>query len=117
MKSQTISKTYKEVAEDYIASSEKEMAERLVESAVRSDNNGLGFIKDQIRGFAAYLDSFPTMSSQLEILALYKTREIDREFIAALIEGIGVDKATEIARSITGRHKHSKPEAREEAAA
>lgn len=81
------------MAEDFIARTPAEM----------SDHD-----KDVARGFAAYLDSFQHLSSELELLALYKAREIDREAMLALANELGKDKAAEVIKTVFEKHRHTK---------
>lgn len=64
--------------------------------------------KEGILSFAKYLDSFKTVGVELQLLALQKARLIDREFILALCDEIGKEKAIFIARKINQKHIHSK---------
>lgn len=67
----------------------------------------LEVVKEGIIRFAHSLDKFNTLSQQLELIALYKAREIDREFLLMLIEVVGIEKARELATTLTARHKHT----------
>jgi hypothetical protein len=58
--------------------------------------------------FARYLDSFRSMTQELEIIVLYKNIEVQREFISLLTDALGMEKATECARKLTEMHRHTK---------
>lgn len=67
-------------------------------------------IKEAVIRFAHTLDKFNGFSKDMEILALHKAREIDREFMLALIEEVGSEKGKEIAQRITAGHAHTTPD-------
>jgi len=67
-------------------------------------------IKEAVIRFAHTLDKFNGFSKDMEILALHKAREIDREFMLALIEEVGPEKGKEIAQRITAGHAHTTPD-------
>lgn len=100
--SQKLSKTYRETGEEFIKGLEAEAMFK-EGSAPPAEQFKFGVV-----GFAKYLDSFPTLSDQLELIALKRTSELDREFMQMLIDALGKEKATELAREFTGRHKHTK---------
>lgn len=54
--------------------------------------------------FAAYLDGFHFLTPQLQLLAVMQSRKIDAEFINALVDVVGKEKATEIARGIHAKY-------------
>lgn len=66
-----------------------------------------------VEKFAAWLDEFQFLTPQLQVLAMLSAREVDKEFISALIDEVGKEKATEIARKIHAAHR-DKPAAPEE---
>ena len=92
-----ISKTYTEMAEEFI----KDQTWRDDIHWSESDENGL-------KAFAKWLDSMPYLFPHMELLAMRKAREIDREVYFAMVDALGIEKSTEIAREIHKRHKHQK---------
>lgn len=70
----------------------------------------LEVVKEAVIRFAHHLDSFNTLTQHLEIMALYKAREIDREFMLLMIDEIGLPRAKELARQVQDGHKHTKME-------
>lgn len=68
----------------------------------------LEIVREGVIRFAHYLDGFNTLTQHLEIMALYKAREIDREFMLLMIDEIGLEKAKELARQVQNGHKHTK---------
>lgn len=94
-----ISKTYKDVAEEFIAEMKK------------ISPLGTGFNDEEkvaIKLYAGHLDSQNIMDDKLALMAMEQTRKLDREFTQMLIDALGIPKATEIAREFTNKHKHSK---------
>lgn len=85
-----LSKTYREVANEFGVDEFK------------------GGERDAINAFAQYLDSFQTLDSKLEILALYKAREIDKEVLLGLANALGKEKTEEVIKGIYAKHKHQK---------
>lgn len=75
------------------------------------ENNPDFYTEDQKHGmmsFAKYLDSFQTLGSQLEMLAMRAARKVDRELLEEFIKEIGMEKAKDIARRVNARHLHGK---------
>lgn len=64
--------------------------------------------KQGIVSFARYLDSFKTLSVELQILAMEKSRLIDREVLLAVADEFGKDKVAEIVRKIHDKHTRRK---------
>lgn len=55
--------------------------------------------------FAEWLDRFQFLTPQLQVLAMIQARRVDAELISALIDVVGTEKATEIARGIQKRYQ------------
>ena len=91
-----ISKTYTEMAQEFCDVRKKEAENFTPES------------EKVILIFAKYLDSMPYLFPHMELLAMRKAREIDREVYFAMVDALGIEKSTEIAREIHKRHKHQK---------
>jgi hypothetical protein len=62
---------------------------------------------DILSKFAKYLDSMPYLFPHLELLVIKQARKVDREFLTAMMDEIGIDKAKEIAKSLAKKHIHS----------
>lgn len=92
IENQNLSKTYKEVAQEFIVAENFTSVDEIA-----------GVMK-----FAQSLDGQNVMSPELTLMAMQQARKIDRELIEALIEAVGLDKAKEIARSVVSRHRHTK---------
>ncbi len=88
-----LSKTYRETAQEFL--------EKLEEPQIAS-------IKQGAIAFAKYLDSFKNLTSELEILALYKARDIDREVLFGLAALLPKEEVTKLVKEIYARHKHTK---------
>lgn len=108
-----VSQTYEERAlawikelkpDEYVKHLFTHDSEDIEKMVVRDD------IKEAVIRFSHFLDSFNGISKDMEILALYKAREIDREFMLALIEEVGPEKGKEIAQKVTMAHAHTTPE-------
>lgn len=94
-----ISKTYTEMAEEWCETRGKEsLTEEFHEP----------FNTYWIIQFAKWLDSMPYLFPHMELMAMRKAREIDREVYLAMVDALGIEKSTEIAREIHRRHKHQK---------
>lgn len=89
---ENLSKTYKEVAQEFVVD-EKFTSIEEIAGAMR---------------FAESLDKRNVMSPEITLMAMQQARKIDRELLEAFIEAVGLDKAKEIARSIVNRHRHTK---------
>lgn len=89
-----LSKTYRETCEEFLA--------HLKETSEHPE-----LIADPTFAFlfAEYLDSFPSLNPQLELMVMQKVIEVDREYTQALIDELGIPRATKVARAITARHK------------
>ena len=101
-KADTISKTYKEVAKEYIG---------ICQTPDPETKETIVLTSEQIAGidmFAEYLDSSNVLSDKFTVLALMSAREIDREVLLALVDVIGIDKAREIIQKIYDGHMHTK---------
>lgn len=108
-----VSQTYEERAikwinelkpDEYVKHLFTHDSEDIEKMVVRED------IKEAVIRFAHALDKFSGFSKDMEILALHKAREIDREFMLALIEEVGPEKGKEIAQRITAGHAHTTPD-------
>lgn len=94
---ETLSKTYTEVAIEWFAK-------------LSADNENLKEDSDYyqgIREFALYLDSFQTLDSKLQLLAMQKAREIDREVMFAMCEKLGKEETENIIKEVYKKHRHS----------
>lgn len=60
-------------------------------------------VREAVVRFAHHLDSFATVSMQMELLALRQISKIDREFMSEMIDELGLDKAKEIAKRVNDR--------------
>ncbi len=60
--------------------------------------------KEAVIRFAHYLDAFNTLDVRLELLALRQMSKIDREFMAEMIDELGLEKAKEIAYKVNSKH-------------
>lgn len=63
--------------------------------------------KKAILSFAKYLDSFKTLSIQMQFLALQQSRKIDREVLFAMSDALGKEKTTEIINGVYSNHRHT----------
>lgn len=63
-------------------------------------------IKEPLKNFAKWLDGFQVATKDMQIVALHKSRDIDREYMQLLIDAVGATKATELALLISNRHRH-----------
>lgn len=97
---QSISKTYTEMAEEYISNNNNNQATS--KYIIKDDEH------HAIIDFAKFLDSMPYLFPHMELMAMKKAREIDREVYLAMVDALGIEKSTEIAREIHKRHKHRK---------
>lgn len=88
---ETIGKTFKQECNEWF---EKETAKGTVGMPDKE-----GALK-----FAAYLDGFHFLTPQLQLLAVMQSRKIDAEFISALVDALGKEKATEIAKAIHAKY-------------
>lgn len=96
-----LSQTYVEVLETFVA-----------DLKAKSDHPELLGDFGPAKLFAEYLDSFPTLMPQLQLMAMSKAREIDMEFARELVDalathvpdGKGLQIATDIARAVNMRH-------------
>ena len=57
-----------------------------------------------VDAFASWLDRNKFLTPQLQLLAMIQARKVDAEFISALIDVVGTEKATEIAKGIHARY-------------
>lgn len=64
--------------------------------------------QNAILSFAKYLDSWKSIDSNLQFLAMQKSREIDRELFAELEKTVGRDVLMAAARIVNARHMHHK---------
>lgn len=96
---QKLSKTYKEVAKEFIESRQPTL-----------DPDEIVCIKQ----FAKYLDGFHIITPEMEQLAIQKSREIDREVMFALAKELSKEKVEEIIRGVHSRHRHSKKKVNEQ---
>lgn len=60
---------------------------------------------DGAEAYAAYLDSFKTIDTELQIVAMVAARNVDSEVLKVLIDYVGQEKATELAKPILARYK------------
>lgn len=102
-----VSQTYEERAINWI---NELKPDEYVKHLFNYDNEVREDIKEAVIRFSHFLDSFNGISKDMEILALYKAREIDREFMLALIEEVGPEKGKEIAQKVTMAHAHTTPD-------
>lgn len=93
-----ISKTYTEMAEEWCEIRGRESV---------TEENHEPFPPYWVIQFGKYLDTMPYLFPHLELLAMRKSREIDKEIFDALIEALGHDKAVEVIRPIHMRHKRT----------
>jgi hypothetical protein len=89
---ENLSKTYKEVVNEFVNNGSLKSAEEIVGAM----------------SFAEYLDRNNVLTNELTLLALQQSRKIDREFMKLLIDAVGIEKATVLARQITENHRHTK---------
>ncbi len=87
----TLSKTYREAAEDFIM----------------NDAPAGEQVQEGIFAFAKHLDSFSTLDDKLQMLAMHKAREIDREVLLSLAAEIPTGRVEEIVKEIYSKHKHT----------
>lgn len=91
MAKESLGKTFKEAASEYWLTI--------------ADSGEVGPAEKRgIEMFAAHLDGFNFLTPQLQIIALMQSRKIDAELINALVDAVGVEKATEIARQIHAKY-------------
>lgn len=89
-----LSKTYCEVAQEW----------QIANGAYASNEYQI----DAVIKFAKYLDSFQTLSDKLQILAIQKAREIDREVLLACVDKFGLEEMQVVIQEVYNRHKHTK---------
>ena len=99
-----ISQTYEDVAITWLGDLWEKLRDIPEASHLFSESKPSETVKESVIRFAHFLDGFTTMSMQMELLALRASRKIDREFMEKLIEEIGTEKSTEIAKEINLRH-------------
>jgi hypothetical protein len=64
--------------------------------------------KHAVMTFANYLDEKNTIGgNDINMLAIQKSREIEKEILTALIEHIGVQKSQELMLPIVQKHRHT----------
>ena len=63
-------------------------------------------IRDALKDYAEWLDSFQVVSKDFEIAALKSARKIDRELIEGLLGHVDPKKAEEIILFVSNRHRH-----------
>lgn len=93
-----LSKTYKEVANEFLPVF-------LIEIGTDGERE-----KSAVESFAKHLDSFQTLTTEMELLALQKSREIDAEVLKAFFDEIGTERSREIIKKVFARHQHTKNE-------
>ena len=57
------------------------------------------------QAYAAYLDSFKTIDTHMQLVAMIAARQVDADVLKVLIDFIGEEKAQELAKPILARYK------------
>ena len=96
-----LSKTFKEVAEEWLETSK-------VSPELMKDGDQKIVVSEIVLSFAKHLDSFQTLDAKLELLAMRKSREIDGEVLLAFAKELPKEKVEEIIRGVYEKHRHTK---------
>lgn len=64
-------------------------------------------VSSAIKSFASHLDSFQVLDDSLQLVAIKKSQEIDREVMFALASKLPKEQVQEIIKGIHEKHKHS----------
>lgn len=95
---ENLSKTYEEVAIEWLG--ELDHTDTHVSKFFNDTENTQNVkedFKEIVIRFAHWLDKFNTIDMHMELIMMRATQKVDRRFMQALIEEVGVDRAKELA--------------------
>lgn len=103
--------TYREAADDFILNQLPNVIQGISQFDGGEEQEAeRKLVQEGIIAFAIYLDRFSTIDDKLQMLAMTKAREIDREVLLALAAQLPGEKVRELIGGIYGKHKHTKVE-------